>query len=709
MSIPEPIEPSRSAPTSVREKARGRSSSSSSAVAKYDWLIGILLIVATFVAYQPAWKGTPLWDDDGHLTKPELQSVGGLIRIWFDVGATQQYYPVVHSVFWLEHRLFGDVPQGYHLVNILLHGFAAFLLLKLLRRLAVPGAELAAGIFALHPVFVESVAWISELKNTLSGVCYLSAALAYLEFASTRNKKAYAFAFFLFLFGLLSKSVIATLPAAMLVLFWWKRGKVQFRQDVFPLVPFFSIGIAAGLFTAWVERHFIGASGKEFAFTFVERCLIAGRALWFYLGKLVWPDKLIFIYPRWTISQSDAWQYVFPIAAIVLLGIAWAYRRHHRGPLAGLLFFGGTLFPALGFFNVYPFIYSFVADHFQYLASLGVITVFSAGIAVSLQKRRMWGEGVGFTICIVLLLGLGNLTWRQSRMYTNVETLWRTTLKRNPNCPMAYNNLGNFLLRKGEVSEALENFEAALRLQPDYVDARYSLGAALFEMHRVDEAVRCFEETLKLQPNHAKAHNNLGLALFQGGKLDDAIHHYQEALQSEPNHSNAHYNLGLALFQKRQMKEAVPHFEYLLAAQPEDAEVQLLLAFALSQSGESQKAVGHFHQVLRLQPDNSAALYNYAWLLATSEEASVRNGPEAVTLAERANQLSGGSRPEVLATLAAGLAEVGRFQDAVSTVQRAISMASAVGDAGMLKDFGAQLKAYEAGKPFRVSSKPATL
>ena len=327
------------------DRSAGKRPAASWFLRRKHWLFAAGLAAAVFLAYQPAWHGGFLWDDDAHVVRPDLQSWHGLCRIWFDPGATQQYYPLVHSAFWLEYRLFGDATLGYHLANILLHVAAALLVALILRRLEVPGAYLAAAIFALHPIEVESVAWISELKNTLSAVFYLSAAAVYLRFDERRKMPWYFVALLLFVLGLLRKTVTATLPAALLVVFWWQRGRLSWRRDVLPLLPFFSLGAAAGLVTAWVERTIGGAQGTAFNFTIVERCLIAGQAVWFYLGKLVWPADLIFIYPRWHVSQAVWWQYLFPLAALVLLAVCWRLRRRWRGPLAGLLFFAGTLFP----------------------------------------------------------------------------------------------------------------------------------------------------------------------------------------------------------------------------------------------------------------------------------------------------------------------------------------------------------------------------
>src|SRR5438270_1224793 len=354
-----------------------------------DWLLALAFFTVTLLAYSPAWNGKPIWDDNEHLTRLELRSWNGLEQIWTNVGVTHQYYPLVHTVFWIEQRLWNDNLLYYHLLNILLHSGAALILVKCVRELKLPRPWLVGAIFALHPVQVESVAWISELKNTLSAVFCLSSALLYLKFNPTRNWPTYFFAFGLFLLGLLSKSVICVLPAAILVVLWWQSGQMRWKRDALPLIPFFVTGIAAGLFTAGVVRHFVGAVGTAFQFSIIQRVLIAGRALWFYLWKLFWPTNLIFTYPRWDVSQAVWWQYLFPVGAILLFVMLFLLRQKLSGALAGSLVFAIMLFPALGFLNVYPFVYSFVADHFQYLACIGIITTASAGLS-SLVDRAHW-------------------------------------------------------------------------------------------------------------------------------------------------------------------------------------------------------------------------------------------------------------------------------------------------------------------------------
>src|ERR1019366_5406053 len=342
-----------------------------------------LIVCAAFLAYLPALRGGMLWDDAGHVTRLDLRPLHGLWRIWADPGATQQYYPLLHSAFWVEHSIWGDSVLFYHLVNVALHALAACLVVKIARRLALPGAWLAGLVFALHPISVEAVAWISEQKSTLSGVFYLASALAYLRFDQSRRASRYWLALGLFVLALLTKTVTATLPGALLVVLWWQRGRLEWKRDLRPLLPWFALGASAGLFTAWVERTFIGAKGADFTLTLVQRGLLAGRAICFYAGKLVWPANLTFISPRWNIDPGEWWQYLFPAGVLALAIGLWLVARRDRGPLAGFLIFAGTLFPVLGFLNIYPFRYSYVADHFQYLASLGIMVPVASALAIA--------------------------------------------------------------------------------------------------------------------------------------------------------------------------------------------------------------------------------------------------------------------------------------------------------------------------------------
>jgi tetratricopeptide (TPR) repeat protein len=633
---------------------------------RQDWLLTLLLVIVTTVAYLPAWNGTPIWDDDAHLTKPELRSLEGLARVWTQPGATQQYYPLVHTLFWVDHRLWGDWPVGYHLLNILLHCVSALLLVRIWQRLDIPGAWLAAAIFALHPIQVESVAWISELKNMLSGVFYFGSVLAYLKFDRTRNRVSYVAALVLFLFGLMSKTVIATLPGAMLVIFWWKRGKLSWRQDVLPLIPFFLLGTGAGLFTAWLERNLIGAEGSPFNYSIVERILIAGRVIWFYMGKLFWPVNLIFVYPRWQINQTVWWQYLYPAAVLLLLAVlAWLSRRW-RAPMAGFLFFIGTLFPVLGFLNVYPFRYSFVADHFQYLACLGIIAPVAAGIASLFKFAPDWRRPVGYALCSTLIGTLAILTWRQSAMYTDVETLWRTTINRNPDAWMAHNNLGTVLLKKGLADEAIIHFRRALEIKADDVGAEANLGNALLQKGQLDDAIAHYDAALEINPGDAKVHYNLGSALLHKGQFDEAIAQYQKALEINPGYPEVYNNLGIALFQKGQLGEAIAQYQKALEINPQDVQARA----------------------------------NLAWALATSPQTALLKAL-ALKLAQQANQLTGATNPTVLQILAAAYAQTGHFPEAVETAERSLQLATTQNNTALADALRTEIDRYRRGFPYR--------
>ena len=632
---------------------------------------GGLIILLVFLAYLPTLRGGFIWDDDSYVThNPTLHDLGGLQRIWFKVGAVPQYYPMVHTTFWLEYHLWALNPIGYHLINVLLHAVAAILLWQVLRRLQAPGAWLAAVIFALHPVEVESVAWVTERKNVLSAVFYFAAALAYLRFVAWEKPDRqnrfrwhwYLGALVLFLAALLSKTVTCSLPAVLLLVCWWKKGRVQ-RGDVMPLLPFFVVGVALGLLTAWMEKHHVGARGADWSLTFADRCLIAGRALWFYAGKLVWPAPLTFIYPRWEIEPAVWWQWLFPIAAAgVVAGLWLARRRIGKGPLVAVLFFAGTLGPALGFVNVYPMRYSFVADHFQYLASIGPLTLAAAGIS------RLFGffKKQEPALCGALVVVLGALTWQQAGIYQDLETFWRDTLAKNPDCWLAHNNLGTLLANQGHIEEAMEHSQKAIQINPNDSEALNNLGAALAAQGRFDEAIKNYYRAIQINPGFFKALNNLGLALVAQGRFDEAIENFHKAIQINPNHPNAFLNLGIAL----------------------------------AQSGRTKEAAAQFREALKLDPELALAMNNLAWILATGAEGELRDGAEAVRLAERACELTHYDEPLFIGTLAAAYAEAGRFSEAVTTAEKAEQLATSAGLTAVAAKNRQFLDLYRVGKPY---------
>src|SRR5215467_9889539 len=387
------------------------------------WL-GAALVAVTLLAYLPAaLHGGFVWDDDKYVTANRLLTApDGLRRIWFSFDSPSQYFPLVYTTFRLEHALWGLNPSGYHWVNILLHVVNALLVWRLLVRLSVPGAWLAAAIFSLHPVQVESVAWVTELKNVLMGCFFLLTLLSWLTFVDERTER-----------------------------------------------PWLFYGLA--LLTIWWERFHQGTLGPLFALSPMERTLVASRAIWFYLSKLFWPSSLTFIYPQWTIRPTHLLDYGWLMALAALGVMIYLVRRYvGRGVEVAAAFFVLTLSPVLGFIMLYTFRYTFVADHYQYLASIGPIALAAAGTATLAAtwkgSRRLI---LGSAVCVVGILAA--LTWHQTKIYDNLETLWRDTLAKNPGSWMAHTNLGGALARQGKLTEAIEQYDRALQLKPDEAEA----------------------------------------------------------------------------------------------------------------------------------------------------------------------------------------------------------------------------------------------
>ncbi len=666
-------------PVVIGGAARGRS-----------WLMAGAIVVVALACYWPALRAGFVWDDSAHVTRPELRSWSGLWRIWTDVQATQQYYPVLHTAFWFEHRLWGDAAAGYHWVNVLLHATSACLLALVLRRLwcsrpaggsgAVdawpPGAEwLAALLFLVHPVAVESVAWISEQKNTLSLTLYLLSALAYLRFAAKRTAAPYAIALVLYALALGAKTVTATLPAALLVMVWWQRGRLSWRRDVLPLAPWFLIGVAAGLTTAWVERTVVGAEGGRFDLPAGQRVLLAGQAIWFYLGKLLWPVNLSFVYPRWDLAAHAARGWASVAAVLAVTALLWRLRGRFRAPLAGWLLFGGSLFPALGFFNVYPFRYSFVADHFQYLASAGVIALAGFAAAAALARMPPPARAAGWTVCLLGLAGLGFLAHRQSRIYRDEETLYRATLQRDPGSWFAENNLGFLLAHQpGRLNEAIGHYLRALELKPDEAKFHLNLANALAAIPgRMPEALTHYRRALELRPDDAEAYVHLGDALGTiPGRAAEAIASYERALRLDPAQIGAQVNLAnlLATLPGRRT-EALPHYAAALQLQPRVAQIHYNLANTLAMlPGRMPDAVAEYQEALALQPDFADACVNLANALATMPDRL----PEALAWYEQALRINPASAP-VHYLLAERLSTVpGREADVIAHLEAAVRL-----------------------------------
>jgi len=669
----------------------------------------LVLAAVTILAYRPTWNGGFLWDDDVYITNNELLTApDGLRRIWFSLDSPSQYFPLVYTTFRIEHGLWGLNSTGYHWVNLVLHVANALLVWLVLARLKVPGAWLAGAIFALHPVQVESVAWITERKNVLMGFFFLLTLLAWIAFVDGRTKRPWLFyglALILYLLALSAKTTACTLPAALFLILWLQRTPISWK-GVFQIIPFLVLGIAMGVLAMWWERYHQGTSRAVFTFLSpIERVLVASRAVWFYLSKLIWPSNLTFIYPRWDIAPTHLLNYAWLLAGVIACGALYFLRRYlGRSVEVAAGFFVATLSPVLGFIMLYTFRYTFVADHYQYLACIGPVALASAGL-VNLADTFKNSRTLILSAALCVVAVLATLTWRQAAMYGNIDTLWRTTLARNPGCWMAHNNLGIVLFEKGQLDEAIRHYRTTLEMQPDFWDADYNLGTALLGKGQVDESIFYCDKAVRMQPNDPDAHVAFANALLQKKRTDDAIAHYQKAVAIRPDYFLARYGLGHALLEEGKFDAAIEHSRAALLIQPNNADCHTVLAIALDEKGQWVEAIQHYEKALEISPQSVSALNNLAWLLAAGSNASLRNGARAIQFAQQADQLSGGTNALVLRTLAAAYAEAGQFGKAIETAQAAMQLGQSQGDDSLATELQQEIALYELGLPYREMGK----
>jgi protein O-mannosyl-transferase len=668
-------------------------------------IFALLLAATTIFMYRPAWHGGFLWDDDAYIINNELLTApDGWQRIWFSLDSPSQYFPLTYSTFRVEHALWGLNTTGYHWVNLLLHVANVLLVWAVLARLRVPGAWLAAAIFALHPVQVESVAWITERKNVLMGFFFLLTLLAWTSFIDERTRRRWVFyclALVTYVLALSAKATACTLPAALLLILWLQKRPINVGRLI-QIVPFLVLGIGMGLLVVWWERYHQGTSHALFPFLSpIERILVASRAVWFYLSKLIWPSNLTFIYPRWNISPAHLWDYIWLLAGIGVCVTIYFLRPYvGRSVEVAAAFFVATLSPVLGFIMLFTFRYTFVADHYQYLACIGPIALASAGI-VSLAGRFQRCRAAILSAALFLVASLGALTWRQAAMYGDIETLWRTTLVRNPECWMAHTNLGIVLLQKGQIDDGIAHYRSALQIQPNSWDAEYNLGTALLGRGDVDEAILHCEKAVAMQPNDPDAQVSLGDALLGKKRIDDAISHYQQALAMRPDYFLAHYGLGRALLDKGELNAAIQNCRDALLIRPDDPDCHTVLAVALDEKGETAEAIQHYEQALKISPKSISALTNLAWVLATCPDGSLRNGSRAVEIAKQADHLLGGTNTLVLRSLAAAYAESRQFGKATETARAAIELARMHHDNSLVAQLEQDLALYRLKIPYR--------
>jgi tetratricopeptide (TPR) repeat protein len=707
------------------------------------WLGAIAILLLTLIAYFPAMQAGYVWDDDQYVSENRLLQEGwsGLQRIWTP-RQTPQYYPVVFSMFWLEHQVWGLDPHGYHIINIVLHAINAVLVWRLAGMLKMPWAWLIGATFALHPVHVESVAWITERKNTLSGLFYLLAAIAYLKFdagSDTRNDtdrpwRMYVAALVCFVLALLSKSVTCSLPAALILMMLWQRkGMTAWR--LVPLIPLLVIGLLLALNTANIEREHVGAFGEDFEFSAADRLIIASRALLFYAGKIIWPWPIIFTYERWSIDDSNPWQYLWVLSIIVVAAmLSVLYWRGVRGPGLAIAFFAGTVFPALGFVNIYPMMFSFVADHFQYLASLGIITLAVAGLGLLLKSRDRIALAA-----VVILLPLGAITFFQCYAYQDAQTLYRDVIAKNPEAFMAHNNLATELLRESEeareagqpeMAEALEQQAAghlaeALRIKPRYPQALQNMSDLLARHGEDEQSLKLAQQALDVitarpdiqeilrgsdRPRFAPiADVFASVARLQAktNRLEEARSNYQEAIAWNPGDLSMRSEFARLLFTIGDVDGSAAQYETILSAAPGDIATLASLAVLREKQnrfGDARDLLERARQSAGAQADRVAITLRLIRLLSAASNPSARDTKRAVTLAEELVRQTQRQDPTLLDVLSDVLATDGRIEQAIATGEEATMLAARLGLDELAQRIRHRIDALRKGVP---SSAPA--
>ena len=641
-------------------------------------LAGPALALLAIGSYLPAmlWGGF-VWDDFQHIVnEPALRDAAGLARFWFAPAEVHEpfYRPLTYTTFWLEHQLWDLDPTGYHIVNVLLHAANGLLLWGILARLAVPGAWLIAAVFAVHPLHVESVAWAIERKDVLSGLFYLACLWVWLPFLEgdrpERAPARYGLALLLLAAGLLAKNMVVTLPAALVVLHWWRHGQVALR-DVLWLLPLFALVLAF----AALDLAVVGAATPAtFDHGLVERALIAARAVWFYVGKLAWPADLAVIYPRWEVGVGDLAGWLALAAAVVTAVLLWRLRgRIGRGPLAGALFFAVTLSPTLGFVDHTYMLFAFVADRYQYLAGIGVIAVL-VGTAVVLAKRlpAHWRPATVGTAAAALLL-LGALTWRQAGIYRDQLTFFDHVVALNPTAVGAHLNLAQALIDAGRLEEAAAAGRTAVAQDPDAYDPRINLAVALAELGRLDEAETHLRRAVAIAPSKSSPHANLGVLLSRQGELEASERHLRRALELAPRDRDVLRNLAKLLTITEQLEDALALYDRLVEQGAGDAATHTARGDLLIGLGRRGDALAAWQQALATAPPPNAALKLHLamgpaeWARSGNAEAAARHYERALAIQPR--------HVSALSSLASLRIAQERYEDALALLGRALEQA----------------------------------
>ncbi len=691
------------------------------------------IFILVFIDYYPAIRGQFIWDDYLYVANCDLiKAHDGLYRFWFTTQPID-YWPVSNSSFWIEWRLWGTNTLGYHLTNIVLHGISALLVWLILRKLSIPGAFLAALLFAVHPVNIESVAWIAQRKGLmalcfalLSILCYLQpepmgARLAGEKQTTWRSYHWYAASWLCFLLAMLSKGSVALLPLVLVLIVWWKRRAIGLT-DLVRIIPFLLLAAALTLVNIWFQQKSAGGVVRNAGLC--ERIADSGVVVWFYLSKALLPIDLAFIYPQPKVDPATAEAWI-PLAGAIAATCALFWKRHTRAGrhlLFAWAFFCLALLPVMGLTDVYFMKFSLVADHYQYLAVIAVAAAATASWTIWLRRTARAWRPVAFVGAAAVIGAFGLLTWQQSHLYSNAAMIYQATLEKNPSCWLAHNNLGRIFFDAGRLKEAIEQYEEALSLKDNFPETHNNLSAALLKTGKLPEAIEHLHIALELDPGYAEAHTNLGIALSAEGRLPEAIEQhrlalatqpdnpeflnnlgaelsklgrYQEtidcfekALRINPDYPDAHNNLGIEIAARNQWHEAIAQYEEAIRLKPSYPEAHYNLARAMFETGRPQEAIAQYRLALRYRPSYVEAYNNLGKVFMEISEPQ-----EALEQYQQALRLKPGEEAAYL-NLMKAYSVLDRSTEAIDTAEKALDLARAQGKTELVRQIAEWLADY---------------
>jgi tetratricopeptide (TPR) repeat protein len=624
-----------------------------------DWLRAVLLTALISLIYIPSLRGTTLLDDDFLTHSRIIRASDGLSRIWLTTEPAD-YWPLTNSIHWIEWRLCGGSLTGYHVVNLLLHVVNAILIWKLLERLTIPGGYLAALLYAVHPVNVESVAWVAQLKGLLALLFFLLSILTYLGAHSAPPDTArrfsvrpialqrwpwYLLSLFLFVLAMLSKGSVAILPLVLLLIVWWRSGSITFL-DVRRTAPFLVVAIVLTCVNIWFQHH--GTAYVVRDVTFRQRLLGAAAATWFYLSKAYWPLDLCFVYPQWNVDPAD-FRWWLPLLATIAVTVSLLRMRHVswvRPILFAWACFNVSLLPVMGFTDVGYMKHSLVADHYQQISVISAMALAAAGWLQFLNRAPSFARPAAPALATGAIVLLTMLSWNQSCLYRDATTLYQAALERNPNSPLLHYNIGCELAAQSRREKAQEHFQEAIRLDPNYAAAHNNFGALLRLAGDRVHAVAEFKKAIEFSPKYPDPYRNLGVLLFETGQTDEAVLRLKSAVELNPQDTVALNDLGFIFASADKIQEAIGYFERAVEVDPDDLKARLNLGNALLAAGRAKEAIHYLEPLVLRQPAD----------------------------------------PQECASLAAAYAQCNRPSDAVAAAQRAIHLARSQGNRALAEE-----------------------